>query len=123
MNGAKLIVDSNILIFWLQGNKDATQFLSQNEIYLSFISELEILSLPVLSSKEILRIKNFLQKYFIIDINDFVKESTLELRRKYLIQLPDAIILATALFLDLPFVTADKRLFKIKEVKIIRFII
>jgi len=39
--------------------------------------------------------------------------------QKFVIKLPDAIIAATALYLDLPLLTADKEFSKIPDVKLI----
>ena len=42
-----------------------------------------------------------------IDINDEIKQLVIDLKRKYHFKLPDGIIISTALYLDLPLITAD----------------
>jgi len=51
--------------------------------------------------------------------NDEIKKQTIHLKRKYNIKLPDAIIVATAIFHDIPLVSADKQLSKITELDFI----
>jgi len=45
-----------------------------------------------------------------------ISELTIKLRRRYSLKLPDAIIAATALSLEIPLLTADKDFAKIKEI-------
>ncbi len=60
MNGNKIFVDTNILIYFLQGDKDVIEIISDKEIVLSFITELELLSLPKISDKSKKSIKEYL---------------------------------------------------------------
>jgi predicted nucleic acid-binding protein len=56
---------------------------------------------------------------YLIDWNIKIKEQTINLRKKYTIKLPDAIIAATSLANKIPLVTADKAFSKIEELDII----
>ncbi len=85
---------------------------------LSFITELELLSYPYLENNEEKEIKNLLKNFQIIDIDEIIKEKTINLRKKYKLKLPDCIILATAQAENACFITEDKKLYKVKEVKI-----
>ncbi len=57
----------------------------------------------------------------IIDINPSIKNTTIEIRQKHKVKLPDAIIAATANSLDLPLVTADKDFKTIEDLTLILF--
>ena len=57
----------------------------------------------------------------IIDINPVIKSYTIEFRKKYKLKLPDAIIAATAQFLNIPLVTADKSFNKINEIIVFQY--
>ena len=46
-------------------------------------------------------------------------EQTIQLKKKYSIKLPDAIIAASCLVYDIPLVTADKGFSKIKELDLV----
>ena len=63
-------------------------------------------------------IGNFLNDCTIIDIYTRIKTYTLDIKQKQKVKLPDAIIAATALFLDIPLITADKGFKKIKGIKL-----
>ena len=41
-NGVNLLIDSNILIYWLSGNLNAAEILSENIIHYSIITEIEV---------------------------------------------------------------------------------
>jgi hypothetical protein len=119
MNGNKIFVDTNILIYFLQGDKDVIAMISDKEIVISFITELELLSLPKISDKSKKLIKELLKICLIIDINAEFKDLAIEFRKKSKIKLPDAIIAATAYFHQLPLLTADKQFKSIEELEVL----
>lgn len=43
MNGNSFIIDTNIVLYILNGNKELAGLLDEKEIYVSFITELELL--------------------------------------------------------------------------------
>ena len=119
MNGNKIFVDTNILIYFLQGDKDVIAMISDKEIVISFITELELLSLPKIPDKSKKLIKELLKICLIIDINAEIKDLAIEFRKKSKIKLPDAIIAATAYFHQLPLLTADKQFKSIEELEVL----
>ena len=56
---------------------------------------------------------------FIVPHSDAINELAIELKQDYHLKIPDAIIAATALYSDIPLITADKDFTKIKELDII----
>jgi hypothetical protein len=56
---------------------------------------------------------------FQIEWNTKIKEQTIQLKRKYSIKLPDAIIAASCLVYEIPLVTADKGFSKIDELDLV----
>ncbi len=119
MNGNSILADTNILIYLLQGNKAVTDYLDGKDVYISFVTELELLSFPQLTTDELKKINQLLSSVKIIDINTSIKKSTIELRSKHKFKLPDSIVLATAGFLNIIAVTADKQLLKAeKEIRV-----
>jgi hypothetical protein len=93
--------------------------LPKGEYFISFITELELLSYPNLSKSEEEKIKIFIDSVDVIGLNTDIKRETIHLKRKYKIKLPDAIICATALFLNASFLTFDRSFKKIKEITLI----
>jgi len=116
MNGNNILLDTNACLYILSDNKKAV-ILNQKNVFISFVTELELLSYSLLNDNEIIIIKNFINKVEIIDVNQDIKTITINLRKKYKLKLPDAIIIATAYCLDFTLITNDKKLLKIIEIK------
>lgn len=121
MNGVKLFVDTNILLYFLKGNSDVVELISDKDLTISFITELELLSFPALTADDQKQINGLLRNCTIIDLKQEIKELTIEIRKQYNLKLPDAIIAASASFLRVPLITADKAFKKIKQMNIILY--
>jgi hypothetical protein len=119
MNGVKILTDTNILIYLLEGNKAINEFLNDRVIYISFITELELMGYPFLSAEQGKIMKSMIDECIVVDVNPEIKKQTIVLRKKYKIKLPDAIIAAIAIYYELPMVGCDKDLKKIKELSLI----
>lgn len=121
MSGKEILVDTNIILYLLNGSDTLEDFLQGKYIYLSFITELELVGYKNITTKEEKRIKDLLHDCSVIALNDLIKQEYIELRKKYHLKLADAIIAATALTLDYPIITADKQFKIIKELKLITY--
>ena len=117
MSGNKYLLDTNILLY-LVGKKIPVDALPMGAFSISFVTELEVLSYPSITPQEEQQLKRFLQDIPIVDITAEIKERTIDLRKKYNLRLPDAIIAATTLELDATLVTNDKGFSIIKEIKV-----
>lgn len=93
--------------------------LDEKNIFISFITELELLSKPDLTLAEKKIIKSFLNDCTIYDINTIIKDKVIDLKQNIKIKLPDAIIASTALWLNVPLVSADTDMKKIKSLNLI----
>lgn len=116
MNGKKIVLDTNVVLYIL-ADKKLREILSENYIYISFVTELELLSYPKISKEEKRIILSFLEKVKIIDIENDIKKHTIDLRKSYNLKLPDAIICATAKHYDFILITEDKKLLNIEKIK------
>ena len=121
MNGSRYFVDTNILIYLLSGDKTLINILNQKQIYISFITEIELLSFAALTDKERNIIESMLNSFIIMDINESIKETTIRYRKDFKIKIPDAIIAATANYLYLPILTADNAFKSITELTTILY--
>ena len=119
MNGSRIFVDTNILLYFLKGDMEVVDMISDKDIFISFITELEILSFPGLTDKDEKTIKGLLDNCTIIDINPEIKNLTIELRKKSKLKLPDLIIAASAYINKLTLLTADKQFKSLEELDII----
>ena len=87
---------------------------------ISIVTQIEILSKKDLLETEISALKDFLKIAVIYDVNQDVAVKTIDIRLKYKIKLPDAIIAATAITQNLILISRNTSDFsKIKELEII----
>jgi len=104
----KYLIDSNIIIYHLNGNDTATNFITQN-IEISSISRItfiEVLSFDF-SEQEEKNVKNHLLDYNIIDTSKRIALQAIENRKDKKIKVPDNIIASTAQVNDLTLVTRN----------------
>lgn len=116
MSGDKLFVDTNVILYLLSGDQTLATLLDGKNLHLSFITELELLGFAKLDIKTEKSIINFIEQCTIIDINSHIKGEVIKLRRKYAIKLPDCIIMASSIYMDLPLITSDTDFKKIEEI-------
>lgn len=121
MNGNNLFLDTNVILYLLSGDETIAALVDNKHLYISFITELELLSYRDITKAEKEKIKIFLNDCIIIDFNMAIKNHTVNLKQKYSLKLPDCIIAATALFIGFPFITADKAFNKIKELNLVLY--
>ena len=119
MNGSRIFLDTNILLYFLNGDSEVVDMISDKDIFISFITELELLSFPLLTDMDEKTIKGILKNCVITDINPEIKNLTIELRKKSNLKLPDSIIAASAYINKLPLLTADKQFKSLEELDII----
>ena len=104
----------------LSGESSLVDILFENNCYISFITELELLSYYNLSHENE-KIQPLLDDLTIIDINSTIKSNVVEVRKKNKLKLPDSIIAATAKYLNIPLLTADLAFEKLDNIDIIIF--
>ena len=112
------MADTNFLIFTTQGNPIVEPFLDYN-IGISFVSEMELLGVFSISKVQKLNMQNIIDECFVIDMNIEIKKKAIQIKQKYKIKLPDAIIAATAILYNIPFITADADFKVVKELNLI----
>lgn len=112
------IADTNFLVYIHEGNSIITDFL-QYDFGISFVSEIELLGFKGITKTEELKLKSLLNDCYFVDWSIKIKEQTINLKKKYAIKLPDAIIAATAIVCKIPLITADKGFSKISELELI----
>ncbi len=118
MNGNSVFIDTNIVLYLLNGDSEVAKLLQRKTIYISIISEIELLGYKGILESEKNVIQNFLNQCVIINITQAIKVKVIELKSTYAIKLPDALIAATAIIHDLHLITADKGFEKIKDLKL-----
>ena len=108
MSGINLLVDSNIAIYFLFGHNDVQKYFFESQTALSFISELELLSNPFFKKHELESVRYLISQHEVITYQPELKDIIISIRSKKKLKLPDAMIAATAIYLNVPLVSADK---------------
>lgn len=121
MNGTNFFIDTNIALYLLNGDETIAKLLHEKAIFISFITELELLGYKYISKEEINRIEDFLKEVTIVDINSEIKKIVIELRKSNRIKLPDAIIAGSSNFLNFPLLTSDKGFSNLSELNILLY--
>jgi tRNA(fMet)-specific endonuclease VapC len=90
-----------------------------NAVFVSVISQLEFLSFDKLNPSELSAFNSLITRVKIIylDKNEDILKSVIEIRKKYKLKLPDAIIAAKAIANNAILITNDKGFKKVKELK------
>jgi len=121
MNGNNMLLDTNIVLYLLNGEETLIPLLEEKNLFLSFITQLELLGNKNLNPLDLINIKKFIAECTVIDITPGIKEFTISIRKKYSIKLPDCIIMATSLWLNMPLITADQDFKKIDIAALVYF--
>jgi hypothetical protein len=119
MSGNKIFADTNIILYLLSGDTTLAELLDKKQLYISFITQLELPGYPGLTKKNQKIIEDFLDHCIIVDINEDIKQLTTQIKQATSVKLPDAIIMASTLYMDLPIITTDEDFKKSEESDII----
>jgi len=119
-----MILDTNILIAYFNGEVDVVKTISEWKqsgriLFISSLSTAETLALPSITPIDADKIRAFLKNFLSIPFDDTIAETAVLLKRTYQLELPDAVIAATSLTRGLPLVTRDRQFRKIREITVI----
>jgi len=116
--GISYLWDTNIAIYYLQQQfspsveKFIDELLSKATPTISVISEIELLCWKTAKESDLNVLHNFIRDTFVVELEQPVKEKTVEIRKLYKIKLPDAIIAATALVYNFTLISRNVNDFK-----------
>jgi predicted nucleic acid-binding protein len=110
--GVRYLYDTNIFIYYLgdepKVEKLFTQaFLEGNEAITSTVVRMEVLSFPDMNEEEETKARGLLEQFEAISINKEIEEMAISIRRKFRTKMPDAIIAATAFWINALLVTRN----------------
>lgn len=110
MSGNKFLLDTNAVLYILGGDRVLAELLFGEKLYVSIITEMELLSFKNSTVKEENQIKKFLKDFTIVNISDAIRDKAIEIKKNTHLKLPDSIISATSIILDIPLLTSDKQI-------------
>ncbi|OGG86678.1 hypothetical protein A3B87_02505 [Candidatus Kuenenbacteria bacterium RIFCSPHIGHO2_02_FULL_39_13] len=107
-------LDTNSILYYLRSQKNLSSYFAAiveglEFISLSVITKIELFSYPGLELEEDRKIKEFIEDFKINELDDEIVDKTIEIRKKYKLKLPDAVIAATALANNLILITHNKK--------------
>ena len=108
MSGNNVVVDTSFVINLFNGKEAIKELTKSKNLFISVISEIELLSFHNLTDTDKHLLKTFLSKCYIVGLEPEIKELTISIRSRNKIKLPDAIIAATTIYFDLQLLTMDK---------------
>lgn len=113
----RVLLDTNILINHLGDIEPLPD--SHDEFLISVLTEFELLRFPGLSIQEERQIRAFIQTLRVVPVTETIAIRAAELGRIHRIGSVDLLLAATALILEMPFITKNIRDFrKISQLKI-----
>ncbi len=118
MNGIDFVADTNFLISLHEGKSFTRPFLDQVAA-VSVISEIELLGWSKIGDSEKRKLQALINDCVMIDLRTEIKSIAIMLRQKQKIKVPDAIIAATSLYLQVPIVTSDHGFKNIRDIELI----
>ena len=116
MEQQQYLIDTNAVVDYI-GNKlpvDGMAFMNNvidNVPFVSIITKIEVLGFTTLD-KHYKLLTDFMDDAFIFSLSNEIVDICIELRKKYKIKLPDAIIAATALSQNLVLISRNDKDFK-----------
>lgn len=109
------VLDTNVIIYAQKGALAAP--LPHGRYFVSVITEIELLSFPDLTPEHEQVLIDFLGDLSIVGIDTELKRRNVELRRRYRLRIPDAIIAATALAVEAELLTNDVALAQVADLR------
>ncbi len=127
-NFKMIILDTNIIIQIFKGDEKTLKILEDlkgNEFSISVVTTMELFY-GALNKRELNKIKNFLSNFKLLAINEDISILALDLIEKYSkshgLEIPDALIAATALHYKVPLLTYNKKDFRyIENIQLLPF--
>ena len=124
--GLNYLWDTNTVIYYLQNQfpPNAERFmddiLKETRPMISAITEIELLCWKTATPDDIKVLKSFIEDAYVIELERSVKDLTVDVRKRYHLKLPDAIIASSALANGLILITRNKKDFeRIGELSIV----
>ncbi len=114
MGKEKYLIDTNIAIEYIGETlpEKALYLLDSifdNHFYISVINKIELLGFASITKEEELKFRELINAAEIIELNEDIVNSTIDIRKTYKTKLPDAIIAASALFNNFTLITRNTK--------------
>ena len=115
MIGNSIVLDTTIVLYLLNGDDELASILNQMQLYVSVITEIELLGYLEISDEDKVKIKYFLSECIIVPLNEEIKNLCITIKQTSKVKAPDAIVAATSIYNQIPLITSDKGFEKIQD--------
>jgi predicted nucleic acid-binding protein len=115
MMSGKIVFDSTNIIKFLDrepGFSDLDKKFLGEERFISVITRMEALGYSKITPEDESRLRDFLANVTVLPINEAIEKEAIEIRRRKLLKLPDAIIAATAIVIGAEVASTDPHFLK-----------
>jgi predicted nucleic acid-binding protein len=119
VNGNEILLDTNAVLYLLNGDETLAVFLTGQEICISIITEIELLSFRKITEVERKKLVHFISLIQVLPLNDQVKNHAIEIRKTSQLKIPDSIIAGTSMAFQIPVLSSDKQLKTVKEIQLV----
>lgn len=117
----KTLLDTNAVVYFLEGREEFQSIGDYGSFYYSFITEIELLSFGDEERRK--KISEFLKIGKRIDIDNKIIAGTIDVRRKKRLKVPDAIIVSSARIKKVALFTSDEEIIrKVDDLKVINLL-
>ena len=108
MSNERVAIDTNILLYILGGDKTAHELVKGRDVVASAMVRMEAMVYHGADEDHLAQVQRFLDRCALEEIHRSIQDRAVDLRLRYKLKLPDAVIAATATHLGIPLITADK---------------
>lgn len=108
MSGRRILIDTSIALDILDGVEQVAAVVDGCDVYLSVISRVELLASFKPTPERTAAVNALIDDCKLVQFTQEVQDRTVAIRRATRLKLPDAAIAATADYMDLQLITADK---------------
>ena len=118
--GKEYLIDTNAVIDYLDNKlpAKANAFIDGNRPNISVITRIELLAWSGADERQLQILKEFVDQSDIFNLQEDIILHTINIRKSLKTKLPDAIIAATAIYLDLPLLTFDSDFARLPQLKL-----
>ncbi|MBP6698407.1 MAG: PIN domain-containing protein [Flavobacteriales bacterium] len=114
MRNERVAIDTNILLYVLGGDKAAHELLKGRDVVASTMVRMEAMVYHGSDMGHLGQVQRFLDRCALEEIHRSIQDRAVDLRLRYRLRLPDAVIATTAVHLGIPLITADKIFSRLK---------
>lgn len=114
MGRQEYLIDTNVAIEYIgealpEKALDMLDDIIDGQFYISVINKIELLGFAGITKNEKLKFQELINAANVLDLDEDIVNSTIEIRKQYKTKLPDAIIAATALVNELIIITRNQK--------------